>query len=326
MKIFVSLFYLIYIVYSCEPVKNQEKEVVSVTYESNKIVNHLSENYYILDSRFKHPGRYSLMMSKNEIFSIKKKILDDKFYKLNDSLNFVKSCKTGCKSIIEIQYKSGRKQYFVFDNYNYKNNFNNWDYKKIVNLEEYIAKLMMSKKFDPDPINVKFQVIINPDQISFWASVGNGALAGAGSGGITSIINGQNFFEGLLKGAVIEGAIAGISYTINYFAKGYDKPQYTTTDDVNADAGVSSTDSKTMNENIIRARSKVDAQITKNAKINTEGVGVSTSDGYMIGDNGKANVLGKTTPNFRTGRSDILYSTKAASNYSILGSLSLNHL
>ena len=77
MKIFVSLFYLIYIVYSCEPVKNQEKEVVSVTYESNKIVNHLSENYYILDSRFKHPGRYSLMMSKNEIFSIKKKILDD---------------------------------------------------------------------------------------------------------------------------------------------------------------------------------------------------------------------------------------------------------
>ena len=68
----------------------------------------------------------------------------------------MKSCKTGCKSIIEIQYKSGRKQYFVFDNYNYKNNFNNWDYKKIVNLEEYIAKLMMSKKFDPDPINVKF--------------------------------------------------------------------------------------------------------------------------------------------------------------------------
>ena len=74
-----------------------------------------------------------------------------------------------------------------------------------------------------------------------------------------------------------------------------------------------------MNENIIRARSKVAPTITKNSKINSEGLGVSTSDGYMIGDNLKANVLGKTTHNFATGRSDILYSTKAASNYSILG-------
>jgi hypothetical protein len=41
-------------------------------------------------------------------------------------------------------------------------------------------------------------------------------LSGAGSGGITSIINGTNFFEGLLKGAVIGGAVGAVSYGIKY--------------------------------------------------------------------------------------------------------------
>lgn len=47
---------------------------------------------------------------------------------------------------------------------------------------------------------------------TFWASVGNGALAGAGTGGINSLLNGGNFLEGLVKGAVTGGVIGGISY------------------------------------------------------------------------------------------------------------------
>ena len=153
----------------------------------------------------------------------------------------------------------------------------------------------------------------------FWASVGNGALAGAGSGGITSIISRQNFFFFFLKGAVIGGAIGGISYTINHYANGNNKTQYTTTDDVNVDGATTVADSRTMNENITTGRSKIDPKITNAAKINSEGVGVSNPEGYMAGPQGKFNILGESTPNFWKGGSDILYSTKAASNYPILG-------
>ncbi|WP_221408069.1 RHS repeat domain-containing protein [Bergeyella zoohelcum] len=65
---------------------------------------------------------------------------------------------------------------------------------------------------------------------TFWATVGNGALAGAGGGGMNALINGQNFLEGLVKGAVIGGAIAAVSYAINFYSKGYNKMKNITED------------------------------------------------------------------------------------------------
>ncbi len=46
----------------------------------------------------------------------------------------------------------------------------------------------------------------------FWGSVGSSAFAGAGTGGVTALLTGQNFLEGVLKGAVIGGGVAAISY------------------------------------------------------------------------------------------------------------------
>ncbi|MDR6547605.1 arginine exporter protein ArgO [Chryseobacterium rhizosphaerae] len=53
----------------------------------------------------------------------------------------------------------------------------------------------------------------------FWESVGSSAFVGAGTGGVAALINGQNF----LKGAVIGGGVAGISY---YGAKFFSAPMY----------------------------------------------------------------------------------------------------
>ncbi|WP_262496348.1 RHS repeat-associated core domain-containing protein [Chryseobacterium sp. PMSZPI] len=55
----------------------------------------------------------------------------------------------------------------------------------------------------------------------FWGSVGSSAFTGAGTGGVTALLSGQNFLEGVLKGAVIGGAVAGISY---YGAKFFSAP------------------------------------------------------------------------------------------------------
>lgn len=54
-------------------------------------------------------------------------------------------------------------------------------------------------------------------------------MAGAGSGGVTSLINGTNFLEGVLKGAVIGGAVGAVSYTVNY-VRGYNKMKNITED------------------------------------------------------------------------------------------------
>ncbi|BAP29198.1 RHS repeat-associated core domain-containing protein [Chryseobacterium sp. StRB126] len=55
----------------------------------------------------------------------------------------------------------------------------------------------------------------------FWGPVGVGALSGAATGGVTALITGQNFLEGVLKGAVMGGALAGmgwiISKTVTYY-------------------------------------------------------------------------------------------------------------
>ncbi|AZA81758.1 hypothetical protein C1637_04060 [Chryseobacterium lactis] len=52
----------------------------------------------------------------------------------------------------------------------------------------------------------------------FLSTVANGALTGAGTGGVTALITGQNFLEGVWKGAVI-GGVAAIGYTLNFFSR-----------------------------------------------------------------------------------------------------------
>ncbi|PWW29950.1 RHS repeat-associated core domain-containing protein [Chryseobacterium sp. AG844] len=49
----------------------------------------------------------------------------------------------------------------------------------------------------------------------FWGSVGSSAFTGAGTGGVTALLTGQNFLEGVLKGAVIGGAVAAVSWGID---------------------------------------------------------------------------------------------------------------
>ncbi|UKB84344.1 hypothetical protein LF887_01435 [Chryseobacterium sp. MEBOG06] len=49
----------------------------------------------------------------------------------------------------------------------------------------------------------------------FWGSVGSSAFAGAGTGGVTALLTGQNFLEGVLKGAVIGGVVTALGQGIN---------------------------------------------------------------------------------------------------------------
>ncbi|MDR6544279.1 hypothetical protein J2810_000301 [Chryseobacterium rhizosphaerae] len=152
----------------------------------------------------------------------------------------------------------------------------------------------------------------------FLSIVANGALTGAGTGGVTALITGQNFLEGVLKGVVIGGGVAAISYTANYYANGYNKPKYTTTNDIAVDANSDvEPDLQTMTKNIKDAR----ANLPDNGqyKIESEGVGLSDSRGLMMNENGDFNILGRTTFSFGSGKSTILYSTKAASNIKLLG-------
>ncbi|MBB6332219.1 RHS repeat-associated protein [Chryseobacterium sediminis] len=57
----------------------------------------------------------------------------------------------------------------------------------------------------------------------FWGSVGSSAFVGAGTGGVSALLTGQNFLEGVLKGAVIGGAVAGI---FHYGANVFSRPVY----------------------------------------------------------------------------------------------------
>ena len=129
-------------------------DIIKIVYISDNLTYDITDNYYILDKRYKKPGRYNLMLNKEQILLIKETIIDEQLYKLNDSSKYVKSCRTVCLSEIILQYKSGRKQHFIFDNYNYIDNFNNKSYRKIINLEKIIMKIIMTNVEEPQPIKV----------------------------------------------------------------------------------------------------------------------------------------------------------------------------
>ncbi len=153
MKYFVHIFFILLL--NCKQEKKDFKieDITKIVYISDKLTYDITGNFYVLDERYKEPGKHSLMMSKNDLYSIRKKILDEKIYKLDDSLKFVKLCETICLSEIIIQYKSGRKQHFIFDNLHYKANFSNGSYKKIINLEETIMNIIINNIREPEPIH-----------------------------------------------------------------------------------------------------------------------------------------------------------------------------
>jgi hypothetical protein len=155
MKYFICTFLVLLL--NCKQKKNElnENDIISIVHQSNNIVNNITDNYYILDKRFKNPGKHSLEMTSNDITTIKKKILEEGIDNLDNNLKFVKSCKKACLSEITIKYKSGKVQHFIFDNYLYKSKINDRAYKKIANLEEVIAEIIMKKKIDPESINVQ---------------------------------------------------------------------------------------------------------------------------------------------------------------------------
>ena len=148
----------------------------------------------------------------------------------------------------------------------------------------------------------------------FWAAVGNGAVAGGISGGISSIINGTDFLQGIITGAVIGGIVAGISYTVNYYARGYNKTQYTRADDIiyndsgnsrsveYSDSGVSEFRKKFFKpEEIRKYRIGKEYAGGKLFKINPKtGLFVDAIDGTEF--------YAAANQNFLTGKTDIFYS------------------
>ncbi|PKF75336.1 hypothetical protein [Chryseobacterium sp. PMSZPI] len=151
--IFLYLFFLI----NCQKKKNDVNigDITKIIYISDNITYDITGNFYILDKRFKNPGQHNLNLNNHDLDLIKSKIIDNDIYKLNDSLEFIKTCKTeGCLSKINIKYASGRNQYFIFDNLNYRNNFNNKSYKKIISIEEIIGKIIVNNIKEPEPVNI----------------------------------------------------------------------------------------------------------------------------------------------------------------------------
>ncbi|AZA81763.1 hypothetical protein C1637_04085 [Chryseobacterium lactis] len=156
----------------------------------------------------------------------------------------------------------------------------------------------------------------------FLSTVANGALTGAGTGGVTALITGQNFFEGVWKGAVIGGGVAAVSYTASYLANGSYKSYYTTDNEIaqNGESYDAKISNETMNKSVNTKRIKnFTNEEIQEFGIGKEYVGKPTLDGHLLLGNEKR-VLGWTKPvDFFTGKSDIVYSPLAAQNDILLG-------
>lgn len=157
MKYYRYLYFFLLI--NCQEKVNKTtiEDITNIVYTSDRITYDITGNFYILDKRFKNPGQHNLNINNHHLYLIKNEIVKEGIYKLDDSLKFLKSCNnTGCLSIINIKYKSGRKQYFIFDNSNYKDNFNSKSYKKIITIEKMIGKIIISNIKEPEPVKMHF--------------------------------------------------------------------------------------------------------------------------------------------------------------------------
>lgn len=54
-----------------------KSDIVKIVHKSNRIVNNITGNYYILDERFKESGKHRLMINSNEINLIKKRVIEE---------------------------------------------------------------------------------------------------------------------------------------------------------------------------------------------------------------------------------------------------------
>ncbi len=155
----------------------------------------------------------------------------------------------------------------------------------------------------------------------FWGTVGNGTLTGAGTGAVTALITGQNFLEGISKGAVIGGSVAAISYSINYLVKYAgieDEFKYyenenpvqngETLEYSNQTLQKMRSDNFTLEE---MQRYRVEKDLIGSKKYSL------TSDGFFQTGKGKAYAY-TTPPNFFSGTSYIHYSKAAFASKEIL--------
>ena len=154
----------------------------------------------------------------------------------------------------------------------------------------------------------------------FWGTVLQGAAIGAGGGMIDAIVNGNNILKGLATGAVIGGAVAGITYTINYLVKYSgmkDEFRYS-----NGESSPSGESVEYSNKSLQNMRNKnFKPEEIRKYKVGRDLIGSEnysqTSDGFFKTVNGKAFAY-TSRPNFFSGVSDIRYARAAFASKELL--------
>uniref|UniRef100_UPI0035241E22 hypothetical protein n=1 Tax=Chryseobacterium gossypii TaxID=3231602 RepID=UPI0035241E22 len=144
------------------------------------------------------------------------------------------------------------------------------------------------------------------------------------AGGVTALINGDNFLEGLATGAVIGGAVAAVNYTVNYYVKySRNKTRVTIADNTTSKYKYDPTiGDDTMQNNINAAR--------ENFRYTDYGVGDETVgkagwlDGSMNPGNNSKVLAYTTKAGFFSNKSNIVYSPLVAQNPELLAETMLH--
>ena len=157
----------------------------------------------------------------------------------------------------------------------------------------------------------------------FWGTVGNSTLAGAGSGGVTALLTGQNFLEGVLKGAVIGGGVAVLSHSIKYFVNGNYKSHAFYASGAHGDYKYDPSISKeAMQQNINDVQNVLfpESDPISNYGVGQNTLGPGNSEGFLAFGEKSQNLLAYASPqNYLSGKTDILYSPLAAQHKDLLG-------
>jgi hypothetical protein len=165
-----------------------------------------------------------------------------------------------------------------------------------------------------------------------FEQVGNGALSGFATGGLSAALNGENIIKGAFMGAMIGGAVASVSYLVSELFQG--GGHQCTTTDISTDIAKTSTDtslefSKNTIDNFVDNYGLVD--IMKESKVSPINYSTEVPSGYGVAQDGhfyekniwqklgfsktipaKGNVLGVTMKN-----NNIYLSRAAFANKSI---------